>query len=250
MVIVGLTGSIGTGKTTFADYLANSTAKSGHWESWQLVAEVANHLRQLSPKHPAPNDINAINSWLEPLPDILKKRCRVEADFRQIKLSERSLRDGPENYDKLFQYLAIMQESPALQKVKITEENKETMRPILQWLGGYLAKTVGGDIWYKEIIRRIQDTQGLDLATIGGVRFPADAREVKNAKGYIVRIVRPNVAVRDQNDLTEREQSLIRADVTVENDGTLEQLKACAEQVANDLRRQKLTRLYKASAKA
>jgi hypothetical protein len=248
MIIVGLTGSIGSGKTTFADYLAAQFKHAGHWESWQLVAEVATALREQPANHPSPTDIEAVNRWLEPLPQILKKHCHAEADFKQLKLSRSALENDPESYDKLLQYLALMQKQPQLQRVAITEQNKETLRPVLQWLGGHLAKTVGGEIWYKEIIRRIRVEPDVELAIIGGVRFPADASEVKAADGYILRIDRPDIAVRDQQDITERERELILADATIYNNGDLQQLQACAKIVADDLKAGKLSQRYSADA--
>lgn len=144
-------------------------------------------------------------------------------------------------------YLSNVQANPYLQTVKITESNKEDLRSILQWLGGYLAKTCGGDIWYAEIIRRIESTPELELATIGGVRFPDDAKCVKKAGGAIIEIRRPDIQERDKKDLTERERKLIHHDSVIHNDGTLEDLAECAKTVLKDLKRQALLTEYHAA---
>ncbi|HVX48249.1 MAG TPA: hypothetical protein VHA05_02740 [Candidatus Saccharimonadales bacterium] len=247
MIIVGLTGSIGSGKTTFADFLSAQADSSGHWESWQLVAEVAAGLRRNTVSHPSPDDPADINRWLEPLPEIVERVCRKKVSFDKLKVTEARLRKNPELYDKLLEYLGDMQAEPSLQGLEITETNKESLRSILQWLGGYLAKKCGGDIWYAEIIRRIRSKSDLELATIGGVRFPDDAKCVTGAGGVIVEIVRPGVKERDKNDLTERERKLIHRDCVVYNDGSLEDLAACAKSVVADLKNGVLAPEYHAS---
>jgi hypothetical protein len=235
MIIVGLTGSIGSGKTTFANYLAAQFKYAGHWESWQLIAEVAEALRA-DGSHPALRDISAINHWLEPLPGIVKRICHKPAAFADLKLSEGVNRDAPE-YQKLFQYLELVKARPELGSGPVDEARKEDLRSILQWLGGYLAAKCGGDIWYAEIIRRVRAEAELELATIGGVRFPADAACIKEAGGLIVAIDRPDWISRDKSDPTERERGRIQADITIGNDGTLAQLQRCAQKVAADLRK-------------
>jgi hypothetical protein len=246
MIIVGLTGSIGSGKTTFADYLAEQTQRSGHWESWQVVAEVANLLRASSPEHPNPDDLSAINAWLQALPSIIEKICHKQVLFEQVRLNNADLSKSPADYEKLFQYLKLVRNQPELQSAEINEARKEELRSILQWLGGYLAKTCGGDIWYAEIIRRIEAQPGLQLATIGGVRFLADAACIKKAGGLIAAIARPGLQARDTNDPTERERNQIEIDVTIYNDGNLRQLGASAKKLASDMLSNNVAKEYHA----
>lgn len=248
MIIVGLTGAIGSGKTTFADFLAEQFGQAGHWESWQLIAEVAGALRA-GGQHPAPTDIQAINHWLEPLPDIVWKICHKKVAFDTVKLAA-NIEPAAAEYVKLFQYLGLVQEQPELGRGPITESRKEDVRSLLQWLGGYLAAKCGGDIWYAEIIRRIRMEPKLELATIGGVRFLADAKCIKEANGLIMAISRPGWSARDTADPTERERSQIQADGIVYNDGTLDELRACARRIAADLRRGRLKSEYRAAHKA
>jgi len=233
MVIVGLTGNIGSGKSTFADFLAEQFEHAGHWESWQLIAEVAEALRANG--HPKSDSTEAVNRWLEPLPDIIQKICHKQVSFNDLKLDGAVKHDSPE-YVKLFQYLELVQERPELAVGPVTEARKEDLRSILQWLGGYLAAKCGGDIWYGEIIRRIQTEPKLELATIGGVRFPADAKCIINAGGVIMAIERPGWEPRDKSDPTERERGQIHADTVIYNDGSLDQLRRCAQKVAADIK--------------
>lgn len=235
MILVGITGSIGSGKTTLAGFLSDGVASSAHWESWQLVAEVATALRASSETTPKASDIEAINTWLAPLPSILLASTKVEVRFEQVHLTEERLTAHPENYKKLLEYLKLLESKPELQLVQISEDNKDTFRSILQWLGGYLVKMVDPTIWYAEIIRRIQSTKGLDLATIGGVRFPGDANCVVKAGGSIISIERPTLVIQDQQDLTERERSQIVPNIRIINNAGLEQLQVCARQVMKDL---------------
>jgi hypothetical protein len=247
MIIIGLTGGIGHGKSTFAKYLTNSTSNHGHWESGEVISEVASLLRTSQVASPRPADLAAINSWLHPLPLILEQTVHIRLSA-PIVLTQSDLTSRRDQFTKLLDYLHNAQAEPARHHELITPHNKELIRPLLQWLGGYLAKTVSDDIWYQEIMRRIQATPNLQLATIGGVRFPADAKCVRAAGGKIISITRPRLEQTDLQDLTERERSLIQVDSIIYNDATLAQLAVCAQQVYADLISSRLAQEYRASA--
>jgi hypothetical protein len=246
MIIIGLTGGIGHGKSTFGQYLANNATTHGQWESGELIAEVATALRASKLPSPQPDSLNAINGWLEPLPAILDKTVHVQVT-RPIILTRSDLAGDSPYFIKLLDYLRLAQADPIHQHNPITSENKETVRPLLQWLGGYLAKTIRDDIWYQEIIRRVNATPNLQIALIGGVRFPADAACLRAAGGKIINITRPRLDQPDLQDLTERERGLIRFDSTIYNDASLEQLQTCAQQVYHDLTTGRLVVDYRAS---
>ena len=249
MIIVGLTGGIGHGKTTLAEYLAKHAKKHRHWETWQVVGEVAATLRHEKPDHPKPDNLEAINAWLAELPDIITTVTHTPADFTQLALTPERLNEHPEHYEKLLEYLRLMSAKPELQIIEITAENKGRFRAILQWLGGFLVEKVDPGIWYDEIVRRIHqsEAEGLELATVGGVRYPTDAERLRNANGFILEIKRPDVAEQDLHDLTERERRLISPDSTVINDASLKQLDACATALYKDLTERSLKPSYKAS---
>lgn len=247
MQIVGVTGSIGSGKTTFAQFLANSAGRSKHFESWQVIAEVANIFRAVTQHHPKSTDIVAINAWLQALPPIVSDVCRKPVEFEQIRLTAVKLREAPDNYAKLLEYLELMASQPELQTVQITEESKETFRSLLQWLGGYFVKTIDTGIWYDEIIRRIRLESDLDLATVGGVRFPGDARRITHAGGIIAYIDRPSIGTQDAAEITERERGLIVPDTTIINDAGLPELRSTAAKVWKDLVGSSLVTEYKSS---
>lgn len=245
MIIAGLTGGIGHGKTTLATLLANHSTNTLHFESWELVAEVATALRNDTSVHPPAKNIDEINTWLYILPDIVAQTLHANCTFEDVKLTPERIASKPENYTKLFEYLDLMAERPELATVEITAENKETLRPLLQWLGGYLVARLGG-VWYDEIIRRIQHLRGssFTLVTVGGVRFPSDAESLRNAGGIILEIQRPLFAMQDKNDLTERDRMKIEPDSVVLNDGSLEDLTVCAKRVYQDLQLRQLKPAY------
>ena len=245
-MIVGITGSIGSGKTTFAKLLAAHASTSRHWETWQIVSEVATKLRAQD-SHPAPHDIATINEWLRILPDVVASTTHAQATFDDLKLTDQRLKATPEYYSKLFEYLAYMQQHPELQAKAITEDNKEQFRSLLQWLGGYLVSTINEGIWYDEIVRRIHEQPDVDITTVGGVRYPADARRLVNAGGVIIQMDRQSLSDQDVTDLTERERHLIKPDAVIHNSGDLNDLQVVAGQVFNDLYSGDLKQSYSAS---
>lgn len=246
MLLVGLTGSINSGKTTFGEYLAESDGSSKHWESWQLVAQVANRLRLSQDWHPQANNIDRINLWLEQLPSVLADICHIDLPLDRIQFSESQLRANPDQYAKLLEYLELVRRRPELSDVIISEGNKDLFRCILQWLGGYLHKQSGANIWYDEIICQVMAEHDLTLATIGGVRFPGDAETVKSVGGSIILLKRENHIIKDQADVTERERDLIQADIVVLNNGSLNELRLVATTVYRDLKLKKAQPEYMA----
>lgn len=235
MILVGIGGTIGSGKTTFASYLSENCTQSAHWESWQVIAEVANGLRAHPMNITNAGDYLALNRWLAPLPELVKKTTGATMDPRLAVVTDEKVAASPDLYAKLLEYIELVRADPGLQMGSITGDKKEQFRSLLQWLGGYLAKSVSGDIWYKEIARRAFATPNLQLATIGGVRFPADAAAIHKCGGIVIRIVRPSSIARDTEDITEREVETIPFDIEIVNDGNLPELQSCAYKVYEDL---------------
>lgn len=249
MIIVGITGGIGHGKTSFARFLADCSERHADWETSEVIGEVANGLRQSGRSHPKSADLTGINDWLGALPAVLYAAVHLDVPFEKLSLNKQRLKRTPENYTKLLEYLDLMQARPELTKARINSNNKTLYRPLLQWLGGYLVKTVDEGIWYDEIVRRIRLAQnkGTQLATVSGVRFPGDAERLRNAGGYIVEIKRPSLELKDTSDITERERTLVIADSTVINNGDLRQLANCARECYQDLSFRQLKSSYEAT---
>lgn len=247
MIILGMTGPIGHGKTTFADALSDLVPSTIHFESSLIIAEVANALHAAIPnKLPDPYDVEALNDWLGVLPDILAEKVQARCTFEKIKLQQRSIEQHPIEYQKLILHVENLHRNPEMARKKITRENKENYRPILQWLGGYLVEHVDAGIWYKEIVRRIRKAEavGTDLCIVGGLRFPSDAKLLRDAGAIIVKVYRPAHLQNDMLDPTERERENIKTDCTVMSDGTVDDVKHFAARFLNDIRNNQLENLY------
>lgn len=237
MILLGMTGPIGHGKSTFAKAAALYEPSYIHLESSMIIAEVANELHKSMRALPKRDNVNNINDWLKSLPDILKKTVHANCTYGQIKLDINKINQHPIEYVKLFLHIQNLTSKPDLAKHKITKENKEVYRPLLQWLGGYLVRRVDDSIWYKEIVRRVKKAEqdGYKLCIIGGLRFPQDATCLRIAGGIIIKVYRPDHLQYDMLDPTERERDNIKPDSTIISNGTIDDMSRCTKQVLNDL---------------
>jgi hypothetical protein len=246
MIILGLTGPIGHGKSSFAEYLTSAEPTSLHFESSLIVAEVANALQQALTDLPDPYNISSLNNWLHVLPQILNDVVHVECSFQDIQLKQEVIEQHPIEYQKLIMHVENLKRDPSLRTTKITAQNKEVYRPLLQWLGGYLVQKVDSGIWYNEIVRRIHAASkaGAKLCVVGGLRFPNDAAIMKAGGAVIVEISRPGHLQSDSLDPTERERQNIKPDCRILNNGSLADLKEFANHFLHDLESKSLQATY------
>ncbi len=244
-----MTGPIGHGKTTFANAIMELEPHTIHLESSLVIARVANGLHASLRQIPDAHNIDSLNSWLHGLPDILRETVHAETTYEQIKLDPLKIQQHPIEYQKLIMHVENLRRDPGLAKQAITIENKETYRPLLQWLGGYLAKKVDPEIWFREIVRMVHDaaTTGCKICIVGGLRFPSDAQAIREAGGKIIKVYRPGYLQNDMLDPTERERDNIKVDTTVMSNGTVENVKQCAKQIIEDITNEKLDVLYQTS---
>lgn len=249
MIILGMTGPIGHGKTTFADALAELVPSTVHFESSLIIAEIANVLHDALKVTPDPYDVDSLNNWLVVLPDILYQKLQIQTTFEKIRLHQKSIEQHPVEYQKLILHVENLERNPEMAKRKITRENKENYRPFLQWIGGYLAQRVDSGIWYKEIVRRIRKAEaaGTDLCIVGGLRFPTDARLLRDAGGIIVKVYRPGILQADMLDPTERERENIKVDCIIKSDGSVEDVRRFAAHFLEDIHNNKLEKSYSTS---
>lgn len=234
-----MTGAIGSGKTAFAACLAETVPDHALYETWHVVAEIATAFNEALKAELAyettTNALELANQVLIWLPDAISENLHHDVVWNQLAIAKHDPLKKPELYDKLFAYLKIVEKDRSLLDTPLTSETKERFRPLLQWLGGYLVAKLSKTIWYDELVRRIQlHDPTTSLVIIGGVRYPSDAEVVRANGGRVITIERPGVA-QSGGDVTEDERTAIEADITVVNNGTLEQLRAAAENVANDL---------------
>lgn len=236
MLIVGISGQIGSGKSTFSDLLSECEENSASYESRQLVTDVANAWQTATTTPPtATND--GLNQWISLLPPIIKDYLHAEADATLLSFTPNDEAQDPAMFEKLYKYAELVNAQPNLLRQTIGLANKEVYRPLLQWLGGYLVKMIGPGIWYDEIIRQLKklDEEGCKLAIINGLRFPGDAERVISAGGTVIRILRPGAEWRDPTDPTEREQAMLPYQITVNNNGSVADLAKVALKLYNDL---------------
>jgi hypothetical protein len=173
----------------------------------------------------------------------------TDCSFAQLEIQLSDVERHPVEYEKLLLHIENLARTPHLAKDTITTENKEAYRPILQWLGGYLVKKVDPNIWYKEIIRRVEksEAEGYKICVIGGLRYPSDANMVRDAGGVLVKIYRPGHLQYDMMDPTERERDNIRVDATIMSTGTIEDMTRCAHQVLGDIKTDTMQHIYRSS---
>lgn len=246
MIILGMTGPISHGKTTFADALEELEPKTIHLESSLVVARVANAMHAALERVPDPYDIDQLNNWLKHLPTILLDTVHTKATYEQLRLDQASIEQHPVEYQKLIMHVEQLRKDPGLARQAITKDNKETYRPFLQWLGGYLVQNVDSGIWFNEIVRMIYDAEstGVNLCLVGGLRYPNDAAAIRHAGGQIIKVYRPGHLQNDMLDPTERERDNIPVDCTIMSNGTKEDVKACAARILQDIRENRLSTLY------
>ncbi len=246
MIILGMTGPIGHGKTTFAEALAELEPTTIHLETSSVVIEVANALQATLTTPLDPYDINALNNWLKSLPAILLDILGTKCTFDQIELKADNIEKHPIEYQKLILHVENLRRNFTLAHQQINTENKEAYRPILQWLGGYLVDKIDNGIWWDEIIKRAKkhEQKGCKLCIAGAIRFPTDAKIARQAGAIIVKVYRPGHLQNDMLDPTERERENVKVDTMVMSNGTIEDVKKCAAQFLKDIEAGELKTLY------
>lgn len=249
MTILGMTGPIDHGKTTFEDAVAALEPTAKQFESGLLISEVANAMQAMLTEPIDPTDVDAINNWLRNLPAILLHTVHAACRFEDVTLDPEEVSLHPIEYQKLLLHLQNIKHDFSLAQQQITPANKETYRPLLQWLGGYLVQNVGPGVWWDEMVRRIQAAgeQGCQLAIAAALRFPSDAAIMREAGAKVIKVYRPGHLEDDLLDPTERERASIQPDCTIINDGTLDDLNRSAKVFYQDLLANTLKSSYQTS---
>lgn len=249
MIIFGITGAIGHGKSTLAEAFGRVEPNSRHLESFTVVAEVISKWHAATSHPPNPHELTEVNNWLTLLPPILEQTVQLKIDPAQLAVTMDAIVAQPDQYEKLFTHLQNVQANPGLLSIPITEQTKDQFRPILQWLGGYLVARVDPGVWYNEVMRRVKqaEEEGVVLCTIGGVRYPTDAEIVRQGGGRIILIHRPLIGERDFADPTERERIHIHPDVTIVNDAGLAELVMVTQRLYADIKLGRLKATYDAN---
>lgn len=245
-IIVGIHGAIENGKSTLADILREIEPNSLYYESSTIISEVLEQVNaELS--EPLPDDrLVLINQLLTKLPPILKKTVHVDTDIDRLTCTQAEIDDDYPKFSKLFAYADAIYRQPELLKDPITPENKESYRPGLQGLGGYLVSKVCETIWYDEIVRRMHNdiTPDTRLVVVGGLRFPSDESVLRAEGARIIEIVRYGQVNRDERDPTEKYRKLIHSDSRIFNIGSIDDLRTTTKLFYEDLTTDSLQPTY------
>jgi hypothetical protein len=242
MILVGICGPIGSGKTTFAQFLTEVDSEhSLHLETSGVVTELANIFntelhKRLETLLSEANLVPLSNELIETLLPHLSEMARETISIDMVQITAEDFAAHPDWYEKLFVYLQQAKADPTIIDVQVTIENKNNYRPLLQWIGGYFLYRLNNRLlWYEELLRRAEMAgPNIQIVAMTAPRQPKEAEFVQNAGGKVLKIIRPGL-ISDNTDLTERHLAEIVPDVTIQNDGTLTDLQSLAEKIHTDL---------------
>jgi len=248
--LIGITGAIGSGKSTVAELLGQLVQNHAHYETSGPIIEVANRFNQLleAELNSEMTDENTklVNQVLIWMPDVVSEHLHCEVTWTQLALNPKDMHAHPELYEKLLLYMSNARANRKLPEQTITAENKNSYRELLQWLGGYLVAKIGPTVWLDEVFRRIDlHEQFRELVIVSGVRYLSDAAVVRSHSGHILHVSRPGKGI-PGSDVTEVERTKIDVDITVVNNGSLGQLQRVLENVWNDIAAGNTKKEYKA----
>jgi hypothetical protein len=156
MNILGITGFQHHGKSLLIELIkqADSTVLSN--DTSLLISQVANHLNPSLRQHfsgQLPDDRAAVLTWANSaVIPILRASLHVTFDETALRFSPSDLAEHPERFETLWRYLVTIKENPGLLDAQITPDNKETYRPLLQWIGGFVTASTGVSLWYQEMV--------------------------------------------------------------------------------------------------
>ncbi len=249
--IICATGRIDSGKSQFCDLLREEEKSSIGFESGALVTELANecntylHLERQKITD-GDNFFRAFNQALERLHENHAKLLPESVAFNAS-----DLLTHPEQFKRLSEYVEFIRVQPELLKQRITADNKDTYRPLLSWLGGYLVFKASPTVWFDEIGRRIKHFQPAPkLFTVNALRYPADEKTMRDfaaANGHQCIVIElQRAGTQEGTDVTEASRAGVHADVVIVNNGTLDQLRKVAHQLLKDAAKNKLEPTYSA----
>ena len=227
MILIGITGAIGHGKSTIAELLHQIEPNSRAFETSEVISEVATQLCQhFGQANVALDNPASINTWLSHLPSILTAVLKRSVPAELFVIEPSIIGTEPPEYVKLWEFIAWANANPDRLHATITQENKADYRPLLQWIGGYCVENIDPTIWNTELIRRAEQAgdSGAKLSILGGIRFVGEAENVVKHEGLIISVIRDHHKTQDASDPTERQRALIRPSITVHNDGSIEDL--------------------------
>lgn len=251
MDLVGLTGPIKHGKTSFGEILHDVVPGSSYHETSHVIADLITGWRQRMPMFPSPTDLSAINTWITGLENAVDDTLPYDCQPSTLAINEAEYHSDEPRDSKLIEFLFRTLADPELVQRSLTDETKDQFRPLMQWVGNYLIEKVDPYIWFKELLTKAeQDEQaGAPLCAVSALRYPGEETFIRSKfpEAVIAETFRPNAPVPDQNDPTEAQRSKIKIDTFIVNDGDLYDLKDLAVNFYLDLRSGQLERIYQAT---
>lgn len=245
MIVVGLTGGMGQGKSTVG-HLLRQLAKVDYradLESSYPISEVANAWMQTWPKplklEAGQTVVELANILIRSFPAVLERLTGKTLTYDQLKIdatNPKSLELHNRLIAYLEQYLGLTETERTVQlPTPIFEENKRLHRPLLQWIGGVTIELGVPTVWSDLLDRRIKQLaeRNYVLVTVGGIRYDHDVAMIKANGGVVLRVERPDSL--SSSDVTETSMQEIRPDITIVNNGNLEQLELAVNQLWADL---------------
>lgn len=212
-VLLGFTGKVGSGKSAACEQLHKvADARSAqHIEFSDNVIKLGNDWMRR---------IGLVDRIDKDELDHLRGSVR---DLFGHSLPKRTV--GKFNTPSLGEYLVARELLPQRSRT-ITLETKDIHRPLLQWLGHEFATQVDKNFWNNTIERdlSIGRKSGIELITVGGLRYPANADLVHRQQGQVVEVVRPGHRNMAQGHAAEMGLPAECIDMRVVNDGTLHDL--------------------------
>lgn len=247
MILIGITGAIGHGKSTIAELLHKIEPNSRAFETSEVISEVATRLCQhFGQANVALDNPASINTWLSHLPSILTAALKRSVPAELFVIEPSIIGAEAPEYVKLWEFIAWAHANPDRLRTTITQENKADYRPLLQWIGGYCVENIDPTIWNTELIRRAEQAgdSGAKLSILGGIRFVGEAENVVKHDGLIISVIRDHHKTQDASDPTERQRALILPSITVHNDGSIEDLMHKVRHMYQDILQGKPASMY------
>lgn len=105
-------------------------------------------------------------------------------------------------------------------------EKDEAGRRLLQQLGNGARVHLGSEIWIRAMENVISNSGRKHNLVVTDVRYPNEEEWVRQKDGFLIRIERPSVNRNglEHQHVTEKNIDAIEADLTLVNDGTIEEL--------------------------